>query len=133
MNASDLAAWWGATLATLVFGWDVYKWKTSGSRLALSVATDMQLAGAPAERLHLFVEVVNRRERLTALTHLAIYQFASKWQRIRHKSKAAALAANPDGGPGVPFELAPGKTMDWHDRSGRDHFAIRGRRGLRRD
>jgi hypothetical protein len=25
-SVSDVAAWWGAVLATVVFAWDVYKW-----------------------------------------------------------------------------------------------------------
>jgi hypothetical protein len=30
MQASDIAAWWGAIVATAILFWDIIKWKKSG-------------------------------------------------------------------------------------------------------
>jgi hypothetical protein len=42
MTASDYAAWWGAVVATVVFAWDIIKWKKNGPRLKVSVAQTEQ-------------------------------------------------------------------------------------------
>ena len=108
MTASDIAAWWGAGLATLVLVWDIYKWKTAGARLTVKVVPGMQMAGDPTEKLHILVEAVNRGDRLTTLTHLAVYQYASAFDRARGKRKASLLVPKP-GGNDLPYELEPGK------------------------
>jgi hypothetical protein len=108
MTASDIAAWWGAGLATLVLAWDVYKWKTSGARLSVKVVPGMQMAGDRTGTLHILVEVVNRGDRLTTLTHLAVYQYASSFDRLRKKRQASLLVPKP-GGNDLPYELEPGK------------------------
>ncbi|MDE1341188.1 hypothetical protein [Vibrio aestuarianus] len=33
MDASNIVAWWGAVVATLVLGWDVLKWLQSGAKI----------------------------------------------------------------------------------------------------
>jgi hypothetical protein len=33
MTASDYAAWYGAVVATLVFTWDLIKWRRSGPQI----------------------------------------------------------------------------------------------------
>lgn len=108
MTASEIAAWWGAGLATLVLAWDIYKWKTSGARLSVKVVPGMQMAGGQNEAFHILIEVVNRGDRLTTLTHLAVYQYASAFDRLRRKRKASLLVPKP-GGNGLPHELEPGK------------------------
>jgi len=109
MNISDIAAWWGAALASLVFGWDIYKWKTSGSRLAVKAVPNMQLVGDPDRKKSIFVEVVNRGDKLTTITHMAFYSYSSFWHRLFRRRKSQGLVPNPGGGAGLPFELDPGK------------------------
>jgi hypothetical protein len=43
LSASDWAAWWGAILATIVFGWDIVKSFRSGPRLRVRAAPEMQM------------------------------------------------------------------------------------------
>ena len=92
MTASDMAAWWGAGLASLVFGWDIYKWMTAGPRLFLKASPNMQLVGDRSGTEHVFVEVVNRGDKPTTITHLAFYSYKSSLQRIlRRRNPAVAL------------------------------------------
>jgi len=109
MTASDVAAWWGAGVATLVLGWDIYKWATAGARLILKTSTNMQLVGDSTEALHIFVEVVNRGDRPATITHLAFYSYKSLFRRIaRRRNGHVAIVPQP-GGSGLPFELGPGQ------------------------
>jgi len=109
MTASDIAAWWGASVATALLGWDVYKWATSGRRLSVRAQCNMQEAGDKSGTKNIFVEVVNRGGKLTTLTHLAFYSYKSIFHRIvRKQNSHIGLVPNP-GGPGLPYELEPGK------------------------
>jgi hypothetical protein len=54
MNAPDAAAWWGAALATIVFGWDIYKWLTSGAKITLSATGNMQTLNLAQRRARLW-------------------------------------------------------------------------------
>jgi hypothetical protein len=109
MEASDIAAWWGAGLATIVLGWDIYKWFTSGARLFVKVQPNMQEVGDPRETKNILVEVVNRGDKLTTLTHLAFYSYKNRFYRlIRRRNPHVGIVPRP-GGPGLPFELEPGK------------------------
>lgn len=59
-NAEAIAAWWGAILSTVVFGWEMYKWLRSGARLKVQVAQNMQAATPDiglSPELHLCVTV----------------------------------------------------------------------------
>jgi hypothetical protein len=45
MSPSDIAAWWGAVVATLVFLWELYKNWQAGPRLRLTVNANMIFIG----------------------------------------------------------------------------------------
>jgi hypothetical protein len=109
MKASDVAAWWGAGVATLVFAWDIYKWRTSGPKLAMKVLPNMQELGDPKKTKLISVEVANRGDRPTTLTHLGFYGYRSLLRRLlRRREATCGLVPIPGGGPGLPFHLAPG-------------------------
>jgi len=109
MTASDVAAWWGAALATFVLAWDIFKWRKSGARLGVKAGPNMQLPEDRLEMKHVFVEVVNRGDRPTTLTHLCVYQYASALDRLRGKRKASFLVPQPGGGAVLPHELGSGQ------------------------
>ena len=44
---TEIVAWWGAILATIVFAWDIYKWWTAGPKLRVSVQTGMKSINMP--------------------------------------------------------------------------------------
>ena len=45
MEASEIAAWWGATIATLVLLWDIFKWKRAGPVVTISASPNMTIVG----------------------------------------------------------------------------------------
>ena len=57
MNPTEIAAWWGAGVATLVLLWDVYKWVTLGPRVRMAVRGNMIVVGDPAQKGKKFVTV----------------------------------------------------------------------------
>ena len=108
MTASDIAAWWGAALATVVFLWDIYKWATSGPRLVVRAFPNMVSAGSYWEaqgQLSIFVEAINRGDKLTTLTNIAVFAYRSRLHRLFRKKAHTLLPPNP----GIPHELDPGK------------------------
>jgi hypothetical protein len=108
MTPSDIAAWWGAGIATIVLGWDIYKWVTTGVRLVVKAQPNMQESGDSSETKKILVEVVNRGDKLTTLTHLAFYSYKTAFHRLARRSSSVGFVAHP-GGIGLPFELEPGK------------------------
>ena len=44
---TEIVAWWGAILASIVFVWDIYKWWTAGPKLRVSVHTGMMSINMP--------------------------------------------------------------------------------------
>ncbi len=48
MSPTGIVAWWGAILSTIVFLWDVYKFRTAGAKLRFSVRTGMQSINVPS-------------------------------------------------------------------------------------
>ncbi len=112
MSASDWAAWWGAITATIVLGWDVYKWRQSKSNIRVSASPNMQTVNHATGRLesdkNICVEVVNNGDKLTTLTHLVVIHYANWLDRIRRKPSMQGVVTNPLGGR-IPYELEPGK------------------------
>lgn len=45
MELTSLAAWWGASVATLLLFWDIYKWRKSGPNIIVKVLTNRELLG----------------------------------------------------------------------------------------
>ena len=113
MKATDLAAWWGAVLATLVLAWDIYKWKHSGAVVNVSVSANMQTFGGIPDELEdktfVVVEVSNAGDGKTTLTHLVGIHYKSLFQKFRKKRNTAFFVANPAYSEPLPHVLGPGE------------------------
>ena len=113
MSASDIAAWWGAVVATLVLGWDVFKWRKTGLRLRLSISPGMKTHGdvpnAGPQKSYVLIEVVNIGDKKTELTHVAGLYYKSRLQRLRGKNQQSFLVLNPAFTTHFPCFLAPGE------------------------
>jgi len=113
MKVTDVAAWWGAVIASLVFIWDIYKWKMSGARLHLSASPNMQFFGSHQEvndnKTYVFVEVSNVGNRNTTLTHLFGVYYASSWDWLFHKKPTTQfIVPTPAFAQSLPFLLSSG-------------------------
>lgn len=109
MGVSDIAAWWGAVIATLVLGWDIFKWKQSGYKLRLSLRPEMQLIGDDSGRLYVVIEVVNIGDKTTELTHVAGSLYKSHLQRYSGKNERSFIVPKPSLFTEFPYYLEPGK------------------------
>lgn len=113
MSASDVAAWWGAVIATLVLVWDVFKWRRSRFSIKVSASPNMSslnpLEGKLEDDKNIFVEVVNRGDKVITLTHLVIKHYSNLWQLLRRKPTMQGLIPQPGGAQPIPYELEPGK------------------------
>ena len=113
MTPTELAAWWGAIIATLVFAWDVYKWKRTGPVIKVSAAPNMETFGGIPDGLKdktfIVVEVTNTGDRKTTLTHLVGFHYTSFFQKLRRKKNKSFFIANPALSTPLPHILAPGE------------------------
>ena len=97
LTSTDIVAWWGAILATTVLVWDIYKWKTSGSKLRLLVQTGMKLMGDPETEDDTFVtfKVTNIGDRPTTITVVGFKYYKSWLDKYRNKTDKAFVIPNP--------------------------------------
>jgi hypothetical protein len=112
LTASEVAAWWGASVATIVFAWDVYKWRRSSAKLKVSPQPNMTTFGPVdprvAGRTFVALEVVNVGARATTITHLVGFHYNSIWKRMRRKASTNFVVVNNAFDRQLPCELQPG-------------------------
>jgi hypothetical protein len=112
MQSIEFVAWWGAVLSTVVFLWDIYKFRAAGPKLRFSVRTGMQSINMPSfdGKTLIQTEVANYGERPTTLTNIGLYYFenAWSWSRLRNRPTKAAVLSDPNPAQPFPFELKPG-------------------------
>lgn len=119
MDTTRLVAWWGAVLSTIVFFWDIYKYRKTGPRLRFRVREGMILIPSDDKRTFVSSEVTNCGGRPTTITNLCAAYFKKPlllaWlrahlpEKIRRKSATINMVVkNPVGGPPLPFKLEPG-------------------------
>lgn len=108
---TNIAAWWGAVLATLVLIWDVFKWLHSGARISLKALPNMisvpENPLLPGEKV--FVEVSNSGVTPTTLKGIGILYYESWWKRILRRPKEQGVIAQPNPQFPLPHTLEAGK------------------------
>lgn len=112
MSPSDIAAWWGAVVATAVFGWDIYKWRYAGPKIEVSASPNMmQLIGdgSPADGPYLVIEARNNGDRKTTITHVVMFWHTrSRVLRPSNKPTKSFIVPRQDPTP-LPYILEPGE------------------------
>jgi hypothetical protein len=110
LDPSEIAAWWGASIATLVLAWDVYKWKTSGPKLSMCVSPNMIVIGDPEREGKTWVSVTisNIGNLPTTLKGIGMEHYNNLFARIRRKPSVAAIFPNPNTSFPLPRILNPG-------------------------
>ena len=113
MKATDLAAWWGAIVASLILIWDIYKWKRSGPIVRVSASPNMRTYGnisdSQKDKTYVVVEVTNTGDRKTTITHLIGFHYKSFFQKILKKRNKAFVVAIPALSEPLPYVLEPGE------------------------
>jgi len=112
MKLTEIAAWWGAFIATLLLFWDIYKWKRSGPIINVSASPDMEPHGNIPDRLKnktlVFVQVVNSGDMKTTLTHLVIFHYSSFFKKLIKKKNMQGIVVSALYNP-LPYILEPGE------------------------
>jgi hypothetical protein len=112
ITVTELVAWWGAVVATLVLVWDVYKWGRSGPVVNVSASPNMQTIGMGPDyegKTFATVEATNTGNRATTLTHLIGVQYPSLLARVRRKPYHQFFVTDPGMGYKLPHVLSPGE------------------------
>ena len=120
---TEYAAWWGATIATMVLFWDAYKWLRTGPRLKVRATPNMQLFGenidriaalnkmSPDERL-INVVVTNVGDQPTTITQFCGFAYRTRIHRVvrRHTKAFVVPTQSPlPLGDQIPHVLGPGE------------------------
>ncbi len=113
LTTTEIVAWWGAILATVVFGWDIYKWRTSGPRLRLSIRPNQIVIGDSSRegKTYISIWVTNIGDRPTTLQSLGFHVFEKRFHRFRRFRRKAVMSAifpNPNEQFPLPHKLEPG-------------------------
>jgi hypothetical protein len=109
---TKVAAWWGASLGTLVFLWDVFKWRHRGALVNVETSIMTMHPPMPGEKdvEYLMATVTNNGAQPTTITHLAGFWYRTRGQRLRRRpEKKFVCNPIPVFGPPPPHVLKPGE------------------------
>jgi hypothetical protein len=112
MTASDVAAWWGAAVATFLAFWEIYKWLESGPKVRISARANMRSTGIPRREKLVSVRAVNVGDAATTLTLLGMIFYPSLLARLRRRPVEHYVIGNPVSPNPLPFKLEPGAIWD---------------------
>lgn len=113
MDASNVAAWWGAGVATVVLAWDIAKWLKAGPVPILSAQGGMfgLGAGLSADTKYITVRVTNRGERPTTLNSFGMFSFRNDVDR-RARNPDHSYFFLPTTGQPLPCYLQAGSVWN---------------------
>ena len=118
MISTDIAAWWGAIIATSVLLWDFIKWTKSGPRIKATakmpthypdaeiISTEETENGTVTTyKEYCHVEVINSGNLPTTIISLCTTHIKTK----KHKFIAGNDRYSPHHGKTLPYVLGPGE------------------------
>lgn len=111
-SVSDIAAWWGAVIATLALVWNIVVAFRSGPRIHVRATPNMQVyprQPITEDNTYISVSAVNRGTAPTTITHFCGYYSQSIWHLLRGKKQNFIVNTHPALGRAVPYVLAPGE------------------------
>jgi hypothetical protein len=112
MDASDWIAIYAAIVATGALFLEVRRWFETGVHLHLSTMPEMQMVSSSGSNDHyIVVNVANRGDMATTITHLGLASYGSLWRRLRNNPEKQFVIPNPmppGGAQPLPFLLEPG-------------------------
>lgn len=116
-SGSDYAAWWGATVATLAFAWNVVRALRAGPRIHVRANAGMQVyprSEVFGDKEYIMVKAVSRGTGPTTVTHFLGFHSKSRWDAWRRKGRHFVVGTHPIVGP-LPRVLLPGE--EWQGMS----------------
>ena len=104
MSTTDVLAWWGAIIGSLVFVWDIYKWMKERVQISVMAAE----YDVPAEK-GIRCEIRNRGGRPTTIKEVMLVNYQKRQFRtyfLRIFDAERSVRKSQDGS--LPFLLQPG-------------------------
>lgn len=99
MKITNLAAWWGAIIATFLLLWDIYKYRHSGPIIKIDASPNMEAIGKIPNNIknkkYISVEVTNIGDRNTTITHLIMFHYKSLFRKIMKKKDKNMFIPTP--------------------------------------
>ncbi len=114
MTYTEIAAWWGAGIATLVLLWDIYKWRSSGPDTRMTIRPNMHLFGDPEleGRDIVVVSATNIGDRATTLESMSIVSHPNRWSMLRNRPHKQFYVKNPGRTRPFPCQASVGQRWD---------------------
>lgn len=111
ITASDIAAWWGAIVASLVFMWDVLKWRRDKARLEIQVDGNIKVLNEDeADQRHwIKVSVINSGSRATTIQMVGIDTHKNLLDRVIGKAEESFAFPNAGRTHPLPCRIEPGE------------------------
>jgi hypothetical protein len=108
MNATELAAWVGASTGLLSLGWNIYLKLSSGPKLAVTAFAGMVMMPPPPHNPRILkITVQNVGTSPTTITNLTFHTYDSWWRRFRRRPSVSAVL-NHYRGPDMPHMIEVG-------------------------
>lgn len=112
MNLGDAATWYAAVVGTAALALEVRRWVEGRPKLYVNTTAGMSLVqnGHVSEEKYVSVNVTNRGQSATTITHYCLFSYPSFWSRMRNKPSKTMIIpmANPAGGVQLPNILPQG-------------------------
>jgi hypothetical protein len=110
LSITEIVAWWGAIIATSLLLWDIYKWKTSGPKVGITVSSNIITVGDPIRegKTYISVKAVNTGTRQTTISNLCMQHYSTCWSLFRKKPDESMVITNPGISRPIPHVLQPG-------------------------
>jgi len=114
VTLTEIAAWWGAIMATVVFLWDIIKWLHLGPRVQMDSSTNMEFIGDSAKKGKKFVtvKVTNNGTQATTLINLGMFYYTNWFNRLINRQNKSMIVMSPGASYPIPHALEPGKVWD---------------------
>ena len=113
ISSTEIAAWWGAIMASVVFLWDMYKWKTQGPKLVMRLSPNMLMYPdlPPYQPRFVSVTVSNIGDQPTTIKGFGVEYYADWFKRLRQRAhdRIAFAVGNQSHVEPLPKVLNPGE------------------------
>jgi hypothetical protein len=113
MKATDIAAWWGAILASLTLVWNIFRWHREQCKIRVRILPNMSISlpnGEQTGQKSIFVEASNVGGKDTTITLLGGYRCLSLSERLRRRSVRSFGVPLIRPGQSLPHIIRPGET-----------------------
>ena len=112
-SSTEIAAWWGAITASVVFLWDVYKWKTQGPKLVMKLSPNTRIFSNGSLHSTRFVSVTvsNIGNQPTTIKSVGGEYYTNWFKRFRKQTYdgRAFVVMDPECAEQLPRVLKSGE------------------------